>query len=262
MSTYDKGKSKERFRSISSMAFVVLGLISLATALYGPDPLKMVSLVTGSVSLIGSWVAADSRTSGPEPAGSPFDLEDVMTSQPSVTDHRAHPNNTLSLGRAPSPSRRRRLPEQWGPQDQIDRDSSGLGERQDSGLSTAISLPWKSSEREVAEPDMDPHEPGRVLSNQRPHGSELSSGTVLRNGMELWVDTHATKELRLGKEQRFHTHRVIIRETREVADLWVGDVSFLNSRHSRSRVGRTLGHQTTSLVRRLMAEESLQPSFD
>ncbi|KAF8309832.1 hypothetical protein DL93DRAFT_1697249 [Clavulina sp. PMI_390] len=51
-----------RIQRIASGGFVTLAVISLITGLYGPGKLKVVSLATGVVSILGSWATANTRS--------------------------------------------------------------------------------------------------------------------------------------------------------------------------------------------------------
>ncbi|KAF8313691.1 hypothetical protein DL93DRAFT_2081024, partial [Clavulina sp. PMI_390] len=89
-----------------------------------------------------------------------------------------------------------------------------------SNSSKTRSLPWIIDDTGFAEPRSHPTEAGKVMSRQQPPGwssgeirmlwlgpfmnkmggNQLLSGTVLRNGMKLWVDMRSMRELSLRKK--------------------------------------------------------------
>jgi len=110
---------------------------------------------------------------------------------------------------------------------------------------------WTIGEDGFAEPIESPREAGKVVSQRQPpgwmsgriqfighgifmgklgkkHGNITQGGTVLRDGMRVWVDARTLKHLTIRTGDTFRTYRVIIQETREIVYLWTGDI-FIDS---------------------------------
>ncbi|KAF8304816.1 hypothetical protein DL93DRAFT_2102344 [Clavulina sp. PMI_390] len=121
---------------------------------------------------------------------------------------------------------------------------TSLHQRRRSSTNRSGIEPWRIDETGFGEPTMHPTEVGRVMSHRKPPGwisgevsflswglfmskmdNQLPSGTIIRNGMKVWGDIRTERRFKL-KEDTFGTFRVILADTREIVDLWTGDLTW------------------------------------
>jgi len=57
------------------------------------------------------------------------------------------------------------------------------------------------------------------------HGNILQGGTIVQDGMRVWVDGRQMKGVTIRTGDKFSTYRIIFENTREMTYLWTGDIS-------------------------------------